>query len=185
MFFFSTKKCGYFFVYFCSKICCGLLLEAPGHLIRSTWAPPPGTSICIYMFSGRNKKIYFTLEAPVTTAADNNFFYFFFIFQRKQVLTFHVNHLPGRWFTWNVKMCFLWKKKKKNECHLLQILFGTLRVNCFPLLSGAMYILPENRAQYSFQVVSLEDVWMKSCFLGKIMRSLYRARHDPIGLTGP
>ena len=35
-----------------------------------------------------------TLKAPITTAADDKFFYlFFFIFQRKQVLTFHVNHL--------------------------------------------------------------------------------------------
>ena len=29
------------------------------------------------------------------------------------VLTFHVNHLLSRWFTWNVKTCFLWKIKIK------------------------------------------------------------------------
>ena len=38
-----------------------------------------------------------TLKAPITTAADNNFLLlFFFIFQRKQVLTFHVNRLHVR-----------------------------------------------------------------------------------------
>ena len=50
--------------------------------------------------------------------------FFFFIFQRKQVLMFHVNHLLGRWFTWNVKTCFLWKiiiiKKKNRNFRLLQ-----------------------------------------------------------------
>ena len=37
------------------------------------------------------------LKVPITTTADDNFyifiFIFFFIFQRKQVLTSHVNHL--------------------------------------------------------------------------------------------
>ena len=36
----------------------------------------------------------------------------------------------GSWFTWNVKTCFLWKKKKKKkkfQCHLLQTLLGALR----------------------------------------------------------
>ena len=55
-----------------------------------------------------------TLNAPVTTAADNNFLFFIFFFQRKQVWTFHVNHLLSRWFTWNIKTCFLWKIKKNN-----------------------------------------------------------------------
>ena len=41
-----------------------------------------------------------TLKVPITTAADDNSFYFiFFIFQRKQVLTVHVNRLLGRRFT--------------------------------------------------------------------------------------
>ena len=30
-------------------------------------------------------------------------------FQRKWDLNFHVNHLLGRWFTWNIKSYFLWK----------------------------------------------------------------------------
>ena len=35
-----------------------------------------------------------TLKELITTATDDNIFYYhFFIFQRKQVLTFHVNHL--------------------------------------------------------------------------------------------
>ena len=36
-----------------------------------------------------------TLKAPITTAADDSQKYFFFIFQRKQVLAFHVNRLPA------------------------------------------------------------------------------------------
>ena len=51
----------------------------------------------------------------------------FFIFQRKEVLTFHVNHLPSRWFTWSFKTYFLWKINKK-KCSMLQILLDTLRV---------------------------------------------------------
>ena len=50
---------------------------------------------------------------------------FFFVFLRKQVLTYHVNHLPSRWFTWNVRTYFLWKiiiiKKIFKKCHLLQL----------------------------------------------------------------
>ena len=74
---------------------------------------------------------HLALKPPVTCSKRKFLFYFilfiylFFFFQRKQVLTFHVNclqrkqvltfhvnHLLGRWFTWNVKTCFLWKKKK-------------------------------------------------------------------------
>ena len=43
-----------------------------------------------------------TLNAPITTAADTVYY-----FQRKQVLTFHVNHLPSRGIAENVKTCFL------------------------------------------------------------------------------
>ena len=51
----------------------------------------------------------------------------FFIFQRKEVLTFCVNHLPSRWFTWNVKTSFLWKKKKKNLLSAA-VVIGVLRI---------------------------------------------------------
>ena len=46
-----------------------------------------------------------------------------------------------RWFTWNVKTCFLWKIQKKNfECCLLQILLGALRVKCtFCLVSVVFF----------------------------------------------
>ena len=37
-----------------------------------------------------------TLKVPVTLAADDFLKYFFLIFQRKQVLIFHGNHLLGR-----------------------------------------------------------------------------------------
>ena len=76
--------------------------------------------LCGYpLLSGSMKRPVFplqvlTLKAPITTAADNNFFFIYFsektsvdisceiiclIFQRKQVLTFHVNCLLGRQFT--------------------------------------------------------------------------------------
>ena len=42
---------------------------------------------------------------------------------------FSENTSLDRLFTWNVKTCFLWKIKKKLECRLLQILLSTLRVN--------------------------------------------------------
>ena len=37
----------------------------------------------------------------------------FFIFQRKQVLIFHVNRLLSWRFTWNIKTCFHLKIEKK------------------------------------------------------------------------
>ena len=46
----------------------------------------------------------------------------FFIFQRKQVLIFHVNRLPSRRFIWNVKTFFLWKIQKKKKNNNLKIL---------------------------------------------------------------
>ena len=39
------------------------------------------------------------LKAPITNAADDILKDFFLIFQRKQVLIFHVNRLLGRRFT--------------------------------------------------------------------------------------
>ena len=42
----------------------------------------------------------------------------------KQGLTFHVNHLSGRWFTWNVKPYFLWKMSSA------AVVISTLRVKC-------------------------------------------------------
>ena len=53
-----------------------------------------------------------TLKVPITTAADDILNFFFLIIQRKQVLVFHVNCVPSRHFTWNIKTCFLWKIKK-------------------------------------------------------------------------
>ena len=57
-----------------------------------------------------------SIQVPFTTKADDNFilFFFFFFFRRKQVLTFHVNRLPSRRFTWNIKTCFIWKIKNES-----------------------------------------------------------------------
>ena len=108
-------------------IYCGYSIEGPR---QGTYNEYPHC-----MFLWRNEKLsenyhqlhLLTLKAPITTKADNNFD-FFFIFWRKQVLTFHVNHLPSRQFT--IKTCFLWKKKKIQilECRLPQILLGALNV---------------------------------------------------------
>ena len=54
-----------------------------------------------------------TLKGPSRICSRWHSNFFFFFFHRKQVLTFHVNHLPSRHFTWNFKTCFLWKIKKK------------------------------------------------------------------------
>ena len=55
---------------------------------------------------------WITLKVPITTAADNTFKCFFLWFFKENVLIFHVTHLLGRRFTWNVKTYFLWKIKK-------------------------------------------------------------------------
>ena len=58
-----------------------------------------------------------TLKAPRKIWSRRHFkfyIFFFFIFQRK-VLTFHVNRLLSRRFTWKVKTCFLWKIRKNQN----------------------------------------------------------------------
>ena len=64
----------------------------------------------ILAISGNSGLVYIillTLKAPITTAADNVLI-FFLIFQRKKVLTFHVNRLPM-----NRQDLFSLKNKKK------------------------------------------------------------------------
>ena len=62
------------------------------------------------------------------TAADNIHKYFFIFFPEKIRLDISKNPLLE--FTWKIKPYFLQKiKVKKLKCHLLQFLFGTLRVN--------------------------------------------------------
>ena len=60
------------------------------------------------------------------------FYSFFFFFFFRENRSWHFMWIIfGRWFTWNVKTCFLWKKKKKKfffECRPLQILLGAKRV---------------------------------------------------------
>ena len=91
-----------------------------------------------------------TLKAPSKFVEDNIYFHFlnfskinkswYFmwivcqaddsheIFQRKQVLIFHVNCLPSRWFTWNIMTCFPWKIKKKYFKMFAAVVIGALRV---------------------------------------------------------
>ena len=65
--------------------------------IHKFLATSAGSKTELFMFQDEYDK-ELTLKAPFTTAADGSFFFllFFFIFQRKQVLTFHVNHVLGR-----------------------------------------------------------------------------------------
>ena len=87
-----------------------------------------------------------TLKAPITTAADDihKDLYFFIVFQRKLDLIFHVNPLPSRGFTRNIKSYFLQKIKVKKYSvviTVLQILFGALRVKT--VLQSTLSCLPD------------------------------------------
>ena len=110
-----------------------------------------------------------TLKAPITTAAYDIFLNFFFIFQRKQVLTFHVSCLLGRQFTWNVKTCFLWKKKKL-ECCLLQILLDALRVKalkkCTVLAQSRFSICAASSKNMTLSICKLH-IFRSSCACAK------------------
>lgn len=50
-----------------------------------------------------------TLPLLITTAADESlkYFSFFFVFNEKQGVTFYVNHMLNKQFTWYAKLCFL------------------------------------------------------------------------------
>ena len=53
-----------------------------------------------------------TLKAPNKICSRRHSkIFIFFIFQRKQVLIFHVNSLPSGRFTWNIRTCFHLKIK--------------------------------------------------------------------------
>ena len=54
-----------------------------------------------------------TLKAPNKNCSRRHFKFLLFILQRKKGLIFHVNPLPSRGFTWNIKSYFLWKTMKK------------------------------------------------------------------------
>ena len=123
---YSTKN-HWYFSYFSTVV----LIRSASHL-RGTSNEYPQN-----MFSWRNKKnIIWNLHNPSCLelcmkwllnpesagkiCSRRHLILFFLIFQRKQVLIFHVNHLLGRRFTWNIKTCFLWKIKKNiSKCRLL------------------------------------------------------------------
>ena len=82
------------------------------------------------IFRHLNSLLSLKVPSKICSRRYSNFFFFFFIFQRKQVLTFHMNCLPSRQFTWNVKACFLWKKKKKKKkMSSVAVVIGALRGN--------------------------------------------------------
>ena len=66
-----------------------------------------------------------TLKAPITTAADDIHKYFFIVFQRKIRLDVSSESSQALFFS---------KDKNKNlKCHLLQFLFGALRVKSYSI----------------------------------------------------
>ena len=71
-----------------------------------------------------------TLKAPSKICSRRHLF-FFLIFQRKQVLIFHVNHLPSIQFTWKIRLVFFEKLKKKKNFKMSSavVVIGALRVN--------------------------------------------------------
>lgn len=65
----------------------------------------------------------------MTAAAGDTMKYFLNFFSREG-LTFHVTHLPSRWFTWNAKSYFVWKtklKKKKSRLSSAAAVIGVSR----------------------------------------------------------
>ena len=72
---------------------------------------------CWLAWNTDNNKNYSFNTKLASKICSRRHFNFLNFFQRKEVLTFHVNRLLGRWFTWHAKTYFLWKKK----CHLLQL----------------------------------------------------------------
>ena len=73
---------------------------------------------------------YLTPEVPVNKSSNRRYSVFYsFIFLKRWGLTFHVNRLPSRRFTWNVKPYHLWKliikKKLKKKTNIIysQLLF--------------------------------------------------------------
>ena len=87
--------------------------------------------------------IILALEAPTKIVMDN-ILIFWFIFQRKEGLTFHVNFLLGRQFTWNVKLHFSEEIKIKNGMLSADVVIGARRVNdtCSP--KGRCILLSKN-----------------------------------------
>ena len=82
---------------------------------------------------------YLTLKALITAAADDIFYLFIYLFQRKEVLTFHVNRLADD--SHEMSRLLFSGKNKTNECRLLQILLSALRVsNGMELATGLTFM---------------------------------------------
>ena len=83
---------------------------------------------CIY--STTSAKDQLTLKAPITSAADDIHKYFHGFSEKIRLDVSSESSARQRIHMKNQAL-FSWKdKSKKLKCHLLQFLFGTLRVNC-------------------------------------------------------
>ena len=94
-------------------------------------------------FLGTAQDKVLTLKVPSKICSRRQLFLFFLIFQRKQVLIFHVNRLLlGRRFTWNIKTCFLWKiKKKYSKMSSAAVMIGALRVKSDEIFFDTVFTL--------------------------------------------
>ena len=74
-----------------------------------------------------NKWGLLTLKAPNKNCSRQHFYFCFFCL-RKQGLMFHVNPLPSRGFTWNIRSYFLCKTMKCLWMSSTAVVIGALRV---------------------------------------------------------
>ena len=77
-----------------------------------------------------------TLKAPITTAADDKFCDIFPNFRRKYGMILHENRLPtDDSHKISCLICYFWRSGKICNCRLLQIIGGTLRIDCVSCIS--------------------------------------------------
>ena len=114
-----------------------------------------------------NTYFFLTLKAPSKICSRGHSNFFFFIFQRKQVLIFHVNRLLGKQ-TIHMK-CWLFSEKKKKNCHLLQLwlaLYGL--IICNMLSCGYSLEVPQQGASNECPQHMLPQKIKKNIYLATV-----------------
>ena len=111
------------------------------------------------------------LKAPTTKNPADDIIIFNFIFRGKPGLIFHVNPLPSRGFSWNIKSYFLWKTMKKYLwMSSVAVVTGALRVNNFfaSICHNRNKIRTCNYSDYSQRYIDIAGaLWSSS----KVMRN--------------
>ena len=83
-------------------------------------------------FHFRNEKLplHMIFKAPNKNCSRRQFYFLLLSFKENKAWFFHVNPLPSRGFTWNIKSYFLWKTIKKYLwMSSAAVVIGALRVN--------------------------------------------------------